>query len=194
MPPQKSAPGHMPTSKLSNQGVTPRSNACDGVMSRHRQARLDEDCAAYLAIHSPGCRGGFASTVGWSQRVQEFKGTRSDGQEDAIQTGTTRATARLPGLDIEIMHRRAADGDAEQISINLRAAPKINREQIAGRIMAPACGIAPATDQRSISKQFERWERCASDWLLKVHAPFWSVAFFYIRRTVDFAGFSNALH
>jgi hypothetical protein len=36
---------------------------------------------------------------------------------------TTRATARLPGLDIEIVHRRAPDGDAEQISINLQAAP-----------------------------------------------------------------------
>jgi hypothetical protein len=36
---------------------------------------------------------------------------------------TTRAIARLPGLDIEIMHRRAVEGDAEQISINLRAAP-----------------------------------------------------------------------
>src|SRR5262249_44161107 len=46
-----------------------------------------------------------------------------DGQEDAFQTGTTRATARLPGLDIEIMHRRAVEGDAEQISINLKAAP-----------------------------------------------------------------------
>ena len=54
--------------------------------------------------------------------MQEFKGTMPDGQEDAIQTDTTRATARLPGLDIEIMHRRAVEGDAEQISINLRAA------------------------------------------------------------------------
>ena len=35
----------------------------------------------------------------------------------------TRATARLPGLDIEIIHRRAPAGDAEQISINLQAAP-----------------------------------------------------------------------
>jgi len=34
-----------------------------------------------------------------------------------------RATAHLPGLDIEIMHRRAPDGDAEEISILLRAAP-----------------------------------------------------------------------
>jgi hypothetical protein len=52
--------------------------------------------------------------------VSEFK--RRDTE---VQPGTeaTRATARLPGLDIEIAHWRAVDGDAEQISINLRAAP-----------------------------------------------------------------------
>jgi hypothetical protein len=42
---------------------------------------------------------------------------------DADETDTTRASARLPGLDIEVTRRRAADGDAEQISINLRATP-----------------------------------------------------------------------
>jgi hypothetical protein len=36
---------------------------------------------------------------------------------------TTRATARLPGLEIEIVHRRLPGGDAEQISINLQAVP-----------------------------------------------------------------------
>src|SRR5215510_11017495 len=55
--------------------------------------------------------------------MREFKGTTPEGEIDAAETGTTRATARLPGLDIEIMHRRAVDGDAEQISINLRAVP-----------------------------------------------------------------------
>jgi hypothetical protein len=35
----------------------------------------------------------------------------------------TRATARLPGLDIEIVHRRLPEADAEQISINLTATP-----------------------------------------------------------------------
>jgi hypothetical protein len=35
----------------------------------------------------------------------------------------TRATARLPGLDIEVIHRRSPGGDAEQISINLQAVP-----------------------------------------------------------------------
>jgi hypothetical protein len=42
---------------------------------------------------------------------------------NAAETGTTRATAHLPGLDIEIMHWRAVEGHAEQISINLRAVP-----------------------------------------------------------------------
>jgi hypothetical protein len=55
--------------------------------------------------------------------MQEFKGTRPQGEVDAAETGTTRATARLPGLDIEIMHWRAVEGHAEQISINLRAVP-----------------------------------------------------------------------
>jgi hypothetical protein len=35
----------------------------------------------------------------------------------------TRATAHLPGLEIEITHRRSPDGDAEQISINMQAVP-----------------------------------------------------------------------
>ncbi len=33
----------------------------------------------------------------------------------------TRATARLPGFDIEVVHRRAAN--AEQISVHLQAMP-----------------------------------------------------------------------
>ena len=39
-----------------------------------------------------------------------------------IETGTTRASARLPGLEIEIVHRRPTE-DVEQISINLQALP-----------------------------------------------------------------------
>jgi hypothetical protein len=35
----------------------------------------------------------------------------------------TRATAHLPGLDIEIIHRQSPDGRSEQVSINLTAAP-----------------------------------------------------------------------
>jgi len=36
---------------------------------------------------------------------------------------TTRATAHLPGLDIEMVHRWSADDNAEQISIHLQATP-----------------------------------------------------------------------
>jgi hypothetical protein len=57
----------------------------------------------------------------WMERaVPEFKG-----RDTEVPPGTeaTRATARLPGLDIEIAHWRAVEGDVEQISINLRAAP-----------------------------------------------------------------------
>jgi hypothetical protein len=35
----------------------------------------------------------------------------------------TRATARLPGLNIEVMHRQSPAGDAEEISIHLQAVP-----------------------------------------------------------------------
>ena len=55
--------------------------------------------------------------------MQKFKATTREGEVNAAETGTTRATARLPGLDIEIMHRRAVEGHGEQISINLRAVP-----------------------------------------------------------------------
>jgi hypothetical protein len=36
---------------------------------------------------------------------------------------TTHTRARLPGLEIEIIHRRSSGADAEQISINLQAVP-----------------------------------------------------------------------
>jgi len=40
-----------------------------------------------------------------------------------IDNSTIRATARLPGLEVEIIHRRLPDADAEQLSINLQAVP-----------------------------------------------------------------------
>ena len=39
------------------------------------------------------------------------------------EIGATKATARLPGLNIEVVHRQSPDGDSEQISINLQAVP-----------------------------------------------------------------------
>ena len=35
----------------------------------------------------------------------------------------TKASAHLPGLDIDIIHRQSSNGDWEQVSINLRATP-----------------------------------------------------------------------
>jgi hypothetical protein len=43
--------------------------------------------------------------------------------DQKVEDNTTRTTARLPGLDIEIIHRRALNDEAEQISMNLQAMP-----------------------------------------------------------------------
>ena len=43
--------------------------------------------------------------------------------DQRVEDNTTRATARLPGLDIEIIHRRSPAAEVEQISINLQAVP-----------------------------------------------------------------------
>jgi hypothetical protein len=43
--------------------------------------------------------------------------------DQQIEEGTTRATAHLPGLNIEIVHRRPPGAEVEQISINLQAVP-----------------------------------------------------------------------
>ena len=50
--------------------------------------------------------------------MSEFK---RDPQQTEI--GATRVTARLPGLNIEVVHRQSPDGGSEQISINLQAVP-----------------------------------------------------------------------
>ena len=49
----------------------------------------------------------------------------SDFKEAAPQSeiGATKASACLPGLNIEIVHRQSPDGDSEQISISLQAVP-----------------------------------------------------------------------
>lgn len=39
---------------------------------------------------------------------------------------TTTASARLPGLDIDIVHSRSPDGDSEQVSITLKAVPSFH--------------------------------------------------------------------
>jgi len=52
--------------------------------------------------------------------MPEFK--RGHDEMDAAWADATRATARQPRFDIEIVHRRTVEDDAEQIYIHLRAA------------------------------------------------------------------------
>jgi hypothetical protein len=52
-----------------------------------------------------------------------------------IEDDTTRATAHLPGLEIEIIHRRSPGADAEQISIHLQVVPSF---EAFGRFLATA--------------------------------------------------------
>ena len=48
-----------------------------------------------------------------------------DGDPAMARSGydETRATARLPSLDVEIVHRRPLEGGDEQISMTVRAVP-----------------------------------------------------------------------
>lgn len=50
--------------------------------------------------------------------MSEFDRVATPGEID-----TTKASAHLPGPDIEVVHRRSPAGDAEQILINMQAAP-----------------------------------------------------------------------
>ena len=55
--------------------------------------------------------------------MPEFKRLMRQRKADAAEADAIWATTHLPGIDIEIMHRRAVESDAEQIFINLRAVP-----------------------------------------------------------------------
>ncbi len=46
---------------------------------------------------------------------------RTHSRESGVDA--TKASARLPGLDIDIFHRQSPSGDWEQMSINIRATP-----------------------------------------------------------------------
>jgi hypothetical protein len=59
--------------------------------------------------------------IEWRKPLSAFKQATQ-----ASDLDTTKATAQLPGLDIEIVHRRSPTGDAEQISINLQAVPSFD--------------------------------------------------------------------
>jgi hypothetical protein len=71
--------------------------------------------------------------------------------DQKVEDNTTRTTARLPGLDIEIIHRRSPNDEAEQISINLQAMPSFEAFWPVPRDGEPICflgtgcpnGVAP---------------------------------------------------
>jgi hypothetical protein len=70
--------------------------------------------------------------------LQRSSRRRLDAMEETMQSGhfeETRATARLPNFDIEIVHSRSAEGDAERLSISLRAIPSF---EIFGRALEAA--------------------------------------------------------
>jgi hypothetical protein len=59
----------------------------------------------------------------------------SEFKEPTHDLDAVRATAHLPNIDIEIVHRRAPDGDAEQIFINMQATPSF---ETFGRVLEAA--------------------------------------------------------
>jgi hypothetical protein len=55
--------------------------------------------------------------------LQSRSATNTEADMDMSPYDETRATARLPNLDIEILHRRPWEGNEEQIVVMLRAVP-----------------------------------------------------------------------
>ncbi|MBX9843884.1 MAG: hypothetical protein K2Z80_18960 [Xanthobacteraceae bacterium] len=55
-----------------------------------------------------------------------FKDATEHGATGAAGADAARAAAHLPGLSIEITHRHASEGDAEHVSINLKAVPSFD--------------------------------------------------------------------
>ena len=49
----------------------------------------------------------------------------ADSRDSEIEV--TKASAQLPGLDIEIVHRQSPHNEWEQVSINIRAMPSFER-------------------------------------------------------------------
>ncbi|HYP58032.1 MAG TPA: hypothetical protein VEQ35_07065 [Beijerinckia sp.] len=79
----------------------------------------------------------------------------------------TRAVAHLPNLDIEIFHRRPWQGDAEILSITLRATPSFEAfgrflettnpmvlwMRMMGKAWSPWLGQGDAAGKRQIAKE-----------------------------------------
>src|SRR3954465_8701289 len=77
----------------------------------------------------------------------EFRMDRSEYDE-------TRAPARLPNLDIEILHRRPWEGDEEQLVVMLRAVPSF---EAFGRLLEASNPLLPWT--RMMEAVWSPWVR-----------------------------------
>lgn len=88
-----------------------------------RQRWNDWPSPAFLLVkderYSPRRRRQAPGTSGMTNGAHMPQGTSSrDSEIDAV-----KASAHLPGLDIDIIHKQSPHGDWEQVSINLRATP-----------------------------------------------------------------------
>ena len=63
---------------------------------------------------------------------------------------STRATAHLPGLDVEIVHHQSPDGLTERVSINLTAAPSFEAFARSPRRMEPLCLLGRGHEARMV--------------------------------------------
>src|SRR3954466_5879994 len=66
----------------------------------------------------------------------------------------TRATARLPNLDIEILHRRPWEGNEEHLMVTLRALPSF---EAFGRLLEVSHWVIPAVIPSSRCCSAGRW-------------------------------------
>lgn len=65
----------------------------------------------------------------------ETNGVRIQGRDKRERDRCDEGACALPGLDIEIVHRRSREGDAEETSINLQAVPSF---EVFGRFLEQA--------------------------------------------------------
>ncbi len=79
----------------------------------------------------------------------------------------TRAVAKLPHVDIEILHREAPEEGAEYLSITLRGTPDL---ATAGRMLDPFRLLAATTPLNP----FQLWLQLARPWLMWQPGGLWA--------------------
>jgi len=85
----------------------------------------------------------------------------------------TRATARLPHLNIEIVHRRLPEEHAEQLAISLRASPSFDafaRHLDAQAMLWPWLAVSPLLAwQRLLQAAWQLWLHARPERLTRDH-------------------------